>query len=122
MASTAGSKRQRDDANEGPSQSVVLMGGTPQLPAIVRQWQQSKLCDAQLFVEGEEMTAHRSVLAAASDYFNSLFCGAGESMSDGTGPHTLGGVSARQCYLGLATRDSNLGWFLCAPFRRPRGA
>jgi len=96
MAATAGSKRPRDEDTtvtlQCESRAVMPAG-------IVRQWQLGKLCDAHLRAsDGCELFAHRSALAAASEYFNGVYCSeAGEAMIGGTNQgeaHTLELVSS----------------------------
>ena len=66
------------------------------MPAIVGQWKRGKLCDAKIMAGGVSFQAQRSVLAAASPYFEGLYCGeAGEAMNGGDagGAHVLEQVS-----------------------------
>ena len=66
------------------------------MPAIVGQWKRGKLCDAKIMAGGVSFQAQRSVLAAASPYFEGVYCGeAGEAMNGGDagGAHVLEQVS-----------------------------
>ena len=87
-----GEKRTREDEEQA---LIVLRGGRSQQGAIIKQWQQRKLCDAEIIAGSSTFYAHRSVLAANSEYFDGLYCStAGEAMGGGEGAHTVADVSA----------------------------
>ncbi len=45
------------------------------IEGLAQQWQQGELCDIKLQVDGQSISAHKNVLAAASKYFRSMFIG-----------------------------------------------
>jgi len=54
---------------------LELAGGHPQPPRMVEYFRQGKLTDVTIQLEGCSYSAHRNVLAAASDYLDRLFAG-----------------------------------------------
>ncbi len=47
------------------------------IKGVAQQWKEGKLCDVKLnvYLEGRTIPAHKTVLAAASGFFNSMFLG-----------------------------------------------
>ena len=48
---------------------------------LIRLWKQEKLCDVDIIVGTQSLSAHKNILAAASPYFEAAFVGGGSHMS-----------------------------------------
>ena len=52
---------------------VTLLGGVPCPDGQINLWRSGTLCDATITVEGRKFSAHRAILAGASDVLRALF-------------------------------------------------
>lgn len=59
--------------SKGEVNQFLPKHGQTMLDKLNQQRLNNQFCDITLFIEGEEYRAHKSVLAASSEYFNELF-------------------------------------------------